>query len=116
MTRPTRMVVFAACALVCATVSAQSADGKLPMYPHARNMNDMPASAVTAGVPLVLETADSVHAIDTWYASNAPKSCARSTQSGGVKYACPGGNIMIYEHGGKSQVALIPAFGHPSGR
>jgi hypothetical protein len=88
---------------------AQQLDGKLLMYPGGHNLNDMPASAVTAGVPLVLETGDSVDKVDAWYTANA-KSCTRSAQSGGVKYQCDGGSIMIYDHAGKTQVALVPSF------
>ena len=87
---------------------AQQLDGKLLMYPGGHNLNDMPASAIAAGVPLVMETGDSVGTVDAWYTSNA-KSCARSAQSGGVKYQCDGGSIMIYEHAGKTQVALVPS-------
>ena len=87
-------------------------DGKLPMYPNARNMNDMPAAAIAMGVPLVLETADSVPRVDAWYTSNAPKSCTRSAQSGGVRYQCAGGSIMIYAKGA-TQIAFVPTFSHP---
>jgi hypothetical protein len=83
-------------------------DGKLPMYPHARNLNDIPASAIEKGVPMVLETGDSVATVDAWYKSNASKSCTRSTAAQGVKYACPGGSIMIYGHEGKTQIAFVP--------
>ena len=92
-----------------AAPSAAQMNGRLPMYPRGRNMNDMPASAVARGVPMVLETGDSVKAVDDWYTSNAPKSCMRTTASQGVKYACPGGSIMIYAHGGKTQIAFVPA-------
>ncbi len=84
-------------------------DGRLPMYPRGRNMNDMPASAAAMGVPMVLETGDSVQTVDAWYRSNAPRSCTRTTASGGVKYACPSGSVMIYPHGGKTQIAFVPA-------
>jgi hypothetical protein len=87
---------------------AQQLDGKLLMYPGGRNLNDMPSSAIAAGVPLVLETGDSVSTVDAWYTVNA-KACARSAQSGGVKYQCDGGSIMIYDHAGKTQVALVPS-------
>ncbi len=92
-----------------AAPSAAQMNGKLPMYPRGRNMNDMPASAVARGVPMVLETGDAVKTVDGWYASNAPKSCIRTTASQGVKYACPSGSIMIYAHGGKTQIAFVPA-------
>lgn len=112
MNHRTRVALFAACTLVCTAASAVQLDGQLPLYPRGHNMNDMPASAVAMGVPMVLETGDAVHMVDLWYTSNAPKSCTRSAQSGGVKYACPGGSIMIYEHGGKTQIAFVPAMPH----
>jgi hypothetical protein len=83
-------------------------NGKLPMYPHARNLNDIPASAIERGVPMVLETGDSVSTVDAWYKTNASKPCTRSTAAQGVKYACPGGSIMIYGHEGKTQIAFVP--------
>ena len=108
MKHTTRSLLFLAGALVCAAASAVQFDGKLPMYPHGHNMNDMPASAIAMGVPMVLETTDAVHLVDLWYASNA-KACTRSAASGGVKYQCPTGSIMIYPHGSKTQIALGPA-------
>lgn len=95
---------------------ASRMNGKLPMYPRGRNLNDMPASAVARGVPMVLETGDSVQTVDAWYKSHAPKSCAGSTASQGVKYACSSGSIMIYAHGGKTQIALVPAMPSFDGR
>ena len=92
-----------------AAASAAESNGKLPMYPRGRNLNDMPASAVAMGVPMVLETGDSVQVVDAWYRSHAPRSCTRTTASGGVKYACPSGSVMIYPHGGKTQIAFVPA-------
>ena len=89
--------------------SAAQSNGKLPMYPRGRNLNDIPASAVARGVPMVLETGDSVPTVDAWYRANAPRSCARSTESRGVKYACPSGSVMIYPHEGKTQIAFVPA-------
>ncbi len=91
-----------------APAAAARSNGKLPMYPRGRNLNDMPASAVARGVPMVLETNDSVQTVDAWYKANAPASCARSTASQGVKYACPSGSIMIYAHAGKTQIAFVP--------
>jgi|SRR6185312_6336713 len=92
--------------------SAIEMDGSLPMYPRGTNMNaGMPANAIHMGVPLVLETTDAVHLVDLWYKSNAPQ-CARTEASGGVKYQCAGGSIMIYPHGGKTQVAFVPAMPH----
>lgn len=108
MYRVTSAALFCAGAIVCVSVSAQQLDGKLPIYPRGHNTSDMPAAAISAGVPLVVETSDSVDVVDGWYASNA-KSCARTAQSGGVKFQCPGGSIMIYVHDAKTQVALIPS-------
>lgn len=102
-------------AFTCTTALAASMNGKLPMYPNGRNMNDMPASAVAMGVPMVLETTDPVRDVDAWYGANAPKSCARTTASEGIKYACPGGSIMIYVHGGKTQIALVPTLSFGTG-
>jgi hypothetical protein len=95
---------------------AAQSNGKLPMYPRGRNLNDMPASAVARGVPMVLETNDSVQAVDAWYSSNAPKSCTRTTASQGVKYACPSGSIMIYAHDGKTQIAFVPTMPSSAGK
>ena len=113
MNRLTRLgTLFATSAFVCTAISAAQLNGQLPMYPHGHNMNAMPASAVAAGVPMVLETADAVSAVDAWYTSNAPKACTRTAQSGRMKYACPSGSIMIYAHGGKTQIAFVPAMPH----
>jgi hypothetical protein len=109
MHTPSRGSLVTLAAFACTTAFAASMNGKLPMYPDGHNMNDMPASAVAMGVPMVLETNDSVQKVDAWYGENAPKSCARTTASDGIKYACPGGSIMIYPHGGKTQIALVPA-------
>jgi len=109
MHTPSRVSLLTLAAFACATAFAASMSGTLLMYPDGHNMNDMPASAVAMGVPMVLETTDSVQKVDAWYGANAPKSCARTTASDGIKYACPGGSIMIYPHGGKTQIALVPA-------
>jgi hypothetical protein len=88
-------------------------DGKLLMYPNGHNMNNMPAAAVAKGVPLVLETDDTVATVDGWYQANAPKTCVRTSAAQGVKYQCDGGSIMIYAKG-KTQIALVPDFAlHP---
>ncbi|MEP6549324.1 MAG: hypothetical protein ABJD53_17840 [Gammaproteobacteria bacterium] len=109
MPRFTRQhTIFAIGAILCGSALAQQFDGKLPLYPHGKNLNDMPATAVAAGVPMVAETVDSVDIVDGWYKSNAP-SCTRLAQSGGVKFQCPGGSIMIYQHEGKTQIAFVPA-------
>jgi hypothetical protein len=106
-----RIALAASAIFVCTGASAFQLDGKLPIYPNGRDISDMPASAIAMGVPLVLETADSIPAVDRWYKSNAPNTCARSAQSGGVKYQCPGGSIMIYAKDG-TQIAFVPAFPH----
>jgi hypothetical protein len=95
-------------ALFGSSAMAQQFDGKLPLYPGGRNLSEMPAAAVKAGVPMVSETGDSVDVVDAWYKTNA-QSCARSAQSSGVKYQCAGGSIMIYAHEGKTQIALVPS-------
>lgn len=113
----TRINSLVSCLLVCTAASAAQMNGKLPMYPNGHNMNNMPASAVAMGVPLVLETDDPVQTVDGWYNVNAPKACARSTASQGIKYACPGGSIVIYMHGGRTQIAFVPAMSSfPGGR
>jgi hypothetical protein len=106
----TRSVAICATLLLFSTGDAAEMNGKLPMYPNGRNLNQMPASAVAAGVPMVLETDDSLAVVDAWYGSNAT-GCARSAQSGGIKYQCQTGSIMIYVKG-KTQIALVPAFPH----
>ncbi len=105
-------IVFVVICFMCfpSSTFAVELDGSLPMYPRGKNMNDMPAAAIAKGVPLVLQTEDSVQTVDAWYASNAPKSCTRSAEKQGVKYACPGGSVMIYSKG-KTQIALIPPMG-----
>ena len=109
MQRFIQPAVVALAALVASVAMAQQFDGKLPMYPGGHNLSDMPAAAVKAGVPLVAETGDSVDAVDAWYKANAP-SCTRSAQSGGVKFQCAGGSIMIYQKAGKTQIAFVPSF------
>lgn len=103
-----RFILLALLTTFWSASHAQQLDGQLLMYPGGHNLNDMPASAIAAGVPLVMETGDSVATVDAWYMSNS-KSCARSAQSQGVKYQCDGGSIMIYSHAGKTQVALVPS-------
>lgn len=110
MRHPIRVALLIAGAASSFNAAAAQMNGKLPLYPNGHNMNsDMPASAIAMGAPMVLETADSVQTVDGWYASNVPKSCARTAASGGIKYACPSGSVMIYPHGGKTQIAFVPA-------
>jgi hypothetical protein len=86
-------------------------DGQLPMYPPAKldpKEASLTPAAIAQGVPLVLLTNDSVHTVDAWYVSHVPKACSRHEMSGGIKYACPGGSIMVYAHGGQTQIAFVP--------
>ena len=96
--------------------STPKSNGKLPMYPRGRNLNDIPESAIAQGVPMVLETGDSVATVDVWYKSHVPGSCARSTAAQGVKYACPGGSVMIYAHAGRTQIAFVPTMPSSAGK
>jgi hypothetical protein len=118
MTMKNSLAAIAACAafLTAAPILAAGVqlDGQLPMYPNgkldARELS-LPPAAIAHGVPLVLLTADSVPVVDAWYGSHTPKACTRQARSGALKYACPGGSIMIYAHGGQTQVALVPPMG-----
>jgi hypothetical protein len=108
-------LAFAACAALGATLPAAAADyqldGQLPMYPHAKldpKEASITPSAIAQGIPLVILTADSVHTVDGWYGAHVAKTCSRQEASGGIKYACPGGSVMIYAHGGQTQIALVP--------
>lgn len=105
--------ILAGSALVGQSALSADFDGKLLMYPNGHNMNNMPAAAVAQGVPLVLETDDTVATVDSWYQTNAPKTCVRTSTAQGVKYQCAGGSIMIYAKG-KTQIAFVPNFAlHP---
>jgi hypothetical protein len=111
--------LIASTAAVAALLIAQPAlaaghDGSLPLYPHgsvAPGMGDIPVSALAQGVPYQQTTSDSVQTVDAWYKSNAPKSCTRLAASGGVKYTCPGGTIVIQTHNG-TLISLLPAMPH----
>jgi hypothetical protein len=88
-------------------------DGQLPMYPHGKldpKEASLTPAAIAHGVPLVLLTSDSVRDVDAWYGSHVAKACTRHEASGGVKFACPGGSIMIYPHAGQTQIAFVPPF------
>jgi hypothetical protein len=76
-------------------------------------MPSIPAGALAQGVPYQQVTTDSVHLVDLWYKSNAPKSCTRITVAGNpaVQYKCPGGSIVIQVHGG-TLISFVPAFPH----
>ena len=114
-----RLPIAAATVAFCSILMTQPAlavehDGQLPLYPHgvaARGMGDIPPNALAQGVPYQQTTTDSVHAVDLWYRSNAPKSCSRIEGSGAVQYKCPGGSIVIQDHGG-TIVSYVPAFPH----
>ncbi len=108
----------ASLALCCVVLSqpalAVERDGQLPLYPHgiaSQGMGDIPSNALAQGIPYQQTTTDSVHVVDLWYQSNAPKSCSRIERSGAVKYTCPGGSIVIQDHGG-TIVSYVPAFPH----
>ncbi len=114
-----KLQILAASVALSCILSAQPAlavehDGQLPLYPRgvaARGMGDIPSNALAQGVPYQQTTSDSVHAVDLWYRSNAPKSCSRVEASGGVQYKCAGGSIVIQEHGG-TIISYVPAFPH----
>lgn len=111
-----RFLIYTVGLLVSYTALGAGMNGSLPLYPNGRNMNtDMSVPPPGTGAPMVLATADSVPKVDAWYAANAPKGCARTTASGAVKYACPGGSIMIYDKGG-TQIAFVPAMAMMFGR
>lgn len=104
----------AACAILFAApafAADYQLDGQLPMYPKgtldAKEASLTPA-AIAHGVPLVQLTSDSVSTVNTWYVAHLPKTCARQEASGGLKFACPGGSIMVYSHDGKTQIAFVP--------
>jgi hypothetical protein len=112
------LAAIAACTAFLAAAPVFAAgiqlDGRLPMYPNGKldpKESSLTPAAIAHGVPLVLLTADSVRVVDAWYGSHAPKACTRQEAGGGLKYACPGGSIMIYAHGGQTQVALVPPMG-----
>jgi len=118
MTMTHSLAAFTACAAFLTAAPSVAAgiqlDGQLPMYPNGKldsKESSLTPGAIAHGVPLVLLTADAVAAVDAWYGSHAGKSCTRQAANGGIKYACPGGAIMIYAHGGQTQVALIPPMG-----
>jgi hypothetical protein len=99
--------------LFAAPAGAVQTDGQLPLYPrgHVAPGMDMPAAALAQGVPYQQTTTDSIHLVDLWFKSNAPKACARVTVSGNpaVQYKCPGGSIVIQDHGG-TLISYVPAF------
>jgi hypothetical protein len=106
------VVTAATFTLVLMTLPALAAqhDGQLPMYPRgtpAHGMESIPAAALAQGVPYQQTTADSVHLVDLWYQSNAPKACSRLEASGGVRYKCPGGYIVIQQHDG-TIISFVP--------
>ena len=93
---------------------AAERDGSLPLYPHgtpAHGTESIPQSALAQGVPYQQTTPDSVATVDGWYRTNASKECARTAASGGVRYACPGGYIVIQDHGG-TIISFVPAMPH----
>jgi hypothetical protein len=108
-----RSLAFAAIVAAASPVLAAeyTLDGQLPMYPHGQldaKESSLTPAAIAHGVPLVLLTSDGIDVVDAWYGGHLPKACTRQQASGGLKYACPGGSIMVYPHAGKTQIALIP--------
>lgn len=100
--------------LIAQPALAADHDGSLPLYPHgtvAAGMGDIPANALAQGVPYQQTTTDSVQTVDAWYKSNAPKSCTRLAASGGVRYSCPGGTIVIQNHNG-TLISFVPPMPH----
>lgn len=100
--------------LITSPALAADRDGSLPLYPHgtvAAGMGGIPANALAQGVPYQQTTSDSVSTVDAWYKSNVPKSCTRLAASGGVRYTCPGGTIVIQNHNG-TLISLLPAMPH----
>lgn len=80
-----------------------------PLYPHGHDMNsELPSTAAARGALILLETGDPVTTVDRWYASNTT-SCARTSTSGRITYACSGGSITISSQGGKTHIALVTA-------
>jgi len=113
-----RFAIAAALALglVAAPAFAAQFDGKLPLYPRghaAPGMQSLPAGALATGVPYQQATTDSVHVVDAWYKSNAPKSCTRVTaaRNPAVQYKCPGGSIVIQLHG-TTLISFVTSFPH----
>jgi hypothetical protein len=114
MKRYFAVVASATLNLILLTQAALAAqhDGQLLMYPRgapAHGMESIPQGALAQGVPYQQTTADSVHVVDLWYKSNAPKECSRMEASGGVRYKCPGGYIVIQQHGA-TLISYVPAF------
>ena len=80
------------------------------MYPQGKldaKEASLTPGAIAQGVPAVLLTSDSVGTVDKWYAAHVPHSCERQAAKGGIKFACSG-SIMVYQHDGQTQIALIP--------
>ena len=96
---------FDAAVLGCRSALAIKMNSQVPPCPRGHNTNDMPASEIAVGVPIMLETTDALHLVDWRFTSNALRSCAHSEGAGGATYACAGGSIMIYPHGGNTLVA-----------
>jgi hypothetical protein len=83
-------------------------DGQMPIYPRGHLVEDIPANALRAGVPLNETTSDSIHLVDLWFKSNLPKDCRRLAASGGVRWTCPAGTIVIQNHNG-TFISYIPS-------
>lgn len=99
-----------AAALTAAALAIPKMDGPFPMYPNAHldaQESSVPDAALASGIPIVIETADSVATVDAWYKTHLPSNCKRNAKAQGVQYACPRGSIQIYDHGG-TQIAILP--------
>ncbi len=83
-------------------------DGQLPIYPRGHIVEDVPANAIRAGVPLNETTGASIHLVDLWFKSNLPNDCRRLAASGAVRWSCPAGTIVIQNHNG-TFISYIPS-------
>jgi hypothetical protein len=83
-------------------------DGALPLYPRGHALENIPPNAMRAGVPFNQTTSDSVDVVDLWFKSNLPKDCSKLAASGGVRWSCPAGYIVIQKHNG-TFISYIPS-------
>lgn len=105
-----RLIRFASLTVLLCLQGTQfaAAESGAPVYPGAANKTP----DVQPGGPLSqLETSDSVSKVDAWYGNHLPKACSHETAKGGVKYTCPGSNIMITPHDGKTLITYIASLG-----
>lgn len=92
---------------VLAKASDIQTDGALPLYPRGRAVENIPPSAMRAGVPFNQTTNDSVQSVDLWFKSHLPKDCSRLATSGGVRWSCAAGYIVIQKRNG-TFISYIP--------